>query len=816
MSNEKILLPRDFYAMLDKHVVGQEHAKHVLGAAAYVHTSPTREKSPRVLIMGPSGTGKTALAKALAKEINAPFVFVNATEYSQTGYVGKDISSLANEINKVITEFKSKDIKKVLDKSLKNNKPNFNLPDLKFIDTNDIIDIFNNAIKKENAPLLNLTANIECLFNLFKFSENEFTYDEIKIPKKINKTDFTEILKDYAEVVLNRHKENDANGYNTKQYTAHKELIDAVKNNEDLNELSEKYLKIFYTYFKFLIRFYPFLKSGDINTLNQKLFKSELFCKMILNILNIGIPFFPHVINNFPVPKELIEFYKGDELEPEFKKFIDSVKKVYKFKINDKLETLNDESAIKTIYWTNYFLKKNLFVFSVYLKCTNVPLKKEINSFNIYDLIDKHNLPIDEIIDGLKTGFDKLMPLTDEWYTVFGLLFGMTLRPTSLVPTNEPSDNISSKLKNSLDKYFKIYTESSHHVLVNLIFTCFYEMINYLIFSNKSFYFEPEDILKLPEFFWFFANPKEDEIKKKLKSRKFQLGGIKSVAKLEVIKGRILILPANDNEIKRKIIRAEWLYQKLTPFFEIMIPDYLEKRKAIIEHKNKPLSFLSILKSIGIEETDETIKENKTKEPSVDAIVFIDEFDKIAIVDDKKDNVSSIGVQRDLLGVLDGTILKSEANIMKKIDDTPIDTSRILFICAGAFMYTSMDGIIDELKGRFTLITKTGHLNKEEYRKLVPKEIEFFNLNLNTSKINCSFVFTDEIIDLILETTFELNKKENLGVRRLKSIFQMLAGEKAFLIDYDKTIIITRSDIENVRDAILKTSSTKINQIGFV
>ena len=92
-------------------------------------------------------------------------------------------------------------------------------------------------------------------------------------------------------------------------------------------------------------------------------------------------------------------------------------------------------------------------------------------------------------------------------------------------------------------------------------------------------------------------------------------------------------------------------------------------------------------------------------------------------------------------------------------------------------------------------------------------EIEFFNLNLNTSKINCSFVFTDEIIDLILETTFELNKKENLGVRRLKSIFQMLAGEKAFLIDYDKTIVIDRSDIENVRDAILKTSSTKLNQI---
>ena len=817
MSNEKILLPRDFYAMLDKHVVGQEHAKHVLGAAAYVHTSPTREKSPRVLIMGPSGTGKTALAKALAKEINAPFVFVNATEYSQTGYVGKDISNLANEINKAVIDFKSKGNKKVSDDSSENKKPNFDLPDLKFSNSNDHVDIFNTALEDEYAPLLNYRANFESIFRLFNFSKNELACIETKVPAKINRKKFTKILKDYATNHLKVFGEETCVEENTdKKYLAHKELIDAVKNNESLDELSEKYLKIFYTYFKFLLNNYSSFKNGDISTLHQKWFNSEMYYKMILNVVN-ACPINISLTKRVTMPQQLVTLYEEGKLETGFKKFIDFFKGLYLGHIEEKEPNALAMFSILVIYWANYFLKKNLFTFAIYLRSANIGVEMDITGGHIYEIIEDNKINVDEIFDNINSSFNKFLPSKENWFFDFHQLMGLNLPPTPLSLPTKPSEATVSKLKNSIKKHLNFYNENLQMDLIDDIFNSLFDLINYLIFSNKSFYFKPEDILKLPEIFWFFANPKEDEIKKELKRENFQLASIKTIAKHELTKkASILMRPSNDNEIKRRIIRAEWLYQKLIPFFEIMVPDYLEKRKAIIEYRKQRFSILSFFKLTNIKEGNKATKEDETKDSNVDAIVFIDEFDKIAIVDDKKDNVSSIGVQRDLLGVLDGTILKSEGNILKKIDDTPVDTSRILFICAGAFMYTSMDGIIDELKGRFTLITKTRHLNKEEYRQLIPKEIEFFNLNLNTSKINCSFVFTDEIINLILETTFELNKKENLGVRRLKSIFQMLAGEKAFLIDYDKTIVIDRSDIENVRDAILNTSSTKLNQIGFV
>ena len=96
--------PDQIKAYLDKHVVGQEEAKRTLSVAVYNHykrilhkDDPERgadvEKS-NILLLGPTGCGKTMLVKTIAKMLGVPFYIGNATSITASGYVGDDVESL--------------------------------------------------------------------------------------------------------------------------------------------------------------------------------------------------------------------------------------------------------------------------------------------------------------------------------------------------------------------------------------------------------------------------------------------------------------------------------------------------------------------------------------------------------------------------------------------------------------------------------------------------------------------------------------------------------------------------------------------------
>ena len=92
--------------MLDEYVIGQEHAKKILSVAVYNHykriTSKTRKsradyvelQKSNILLIGPTGTGKTLLAQTLAKILNVPFAIVDATTLTEAGYVGEDVENI--------------------------------------------------------------------------------------------------------------------------------------------------------------------------------------------------------------------------------------------------------------------------------------------------------------------------------------------------------------------------------------------------------------------------------------------------------------------------------------------------------------------------------------------------------------------------------------------------------------------------------------------------------------------------------------------------------------------------------------------------
>ncbi|MBI5178591.1 MAG: ATP-dependent Clp protease ATP-binding subunit ClpX [Nitrospinae bacterium] len=101
------LTPEQIYKHLDRYVVGQEKAKRAVAIAAYQHikriSHPGLKKSgivkkSNVLLIGPTGCGKTYLARRLAEILELPFAIADATEYTEAGYYGKDVEVMAGEL----------------------------------------------------------------------------------------------------------------------------------------------------------------------------------------------------------------------------------------------------------------------------------------------------------------------------------------------------------------------------------------------------------------------------------------------------------------------------------------------------------------------------------------------------------------------------------------------------------------------------------------------------------------------------------------------------------------------------------------------
>ncbi len=102
-SREKLPKPAEIKRILDEYVIGQERAKRTLSVAVYNHylrifsSTPTDDvelEKSNILLIGPTGTGKTLLARTLARFLKVPFAIVDATAVTEAGYVGEDVENI--------------------------------------------------------------------------------------------------------------------------------------------------------------------------------------------------------------------------------------------------------------------------------------------------------------------------------------------------------------------------------------------------------------------------------------------------------------------------------------------------------------------------------------------------------------------------------------------------------------------------------------------------------------------------------------------------------------------------------------------------
>jgi len=173
---------------------------------------------------------------------------------------------------------------------------------------------------------------------------------------------------------------------------------------------------------------------------------------------------------------------------------------------------------------------------------------------------------------------------------------------------------------------------------------------------------------------------------------------------------------------------------------------------------------------------DEVIQKAAKTRVEQSGIVFIDEIDKVCTNSTSKSaEVSREGVQRDLLPLIEGTIVSTKYG--------PIKTDQILFICSGAFHLSKPSDLLPELQGRLPIRVQLSPLKKEHFKRiLIDTDNSLTKQYIELIKTEgVELIFDDDGIEKICSLAEEVNFNiENIGARRLHTILEKVLENVSF------------------------------------
>ncbi len=190
-----------------------------------------------------------------------------------------------------------------------------------------------------------------------------------------------------------------------------------------------------------------------------------------------------------------------------------------------------------------------------------------------------------------------------------------------------------------------------------------------------------------------------------------------------------------------------------------------------------------------------------------EGIIFIDEIDKIAAKKNNGQDVSREGVQRDILPIVEGSVVNTKYGV--------IHTDYILFIAAGAFHIASVSDLIPELQGRFPIQVELNSLDKDDFKKIltIPQNAITTQYQKLLEVDNIDLEFTEDAIDAIAEIAADENEtRENIGARRLQTIMELLLEDISFNASDENPVVkvvIDRPFVINTMKEIIHTHDFK-------
>ena len=249
---------------------------------------------------------------------------------------------------------------------------------------------------------------------------------------------------------------------------------------------------------------------------------------------------------------------------------------------------------------------------------------------------------------------------------------------------------------------------------------------------------------------------------------------------------------------------------------EIMAPPGMEEMTSQLQGlfqslaggktRTRKLRIRDAVKLLVEEEASKLINEDDLKTRAVrdveeNAIVFIDEIDKVARrAEHAGADVSREGVQRDLLPLVEGSTVSTKYGMIR--------TDHILFIASGAFHFSKPSDLIPELQGRFPIRVELSALGAEDFVRILTEPdaslTEQYIALLETEGVNLRF--SDEGIRRIAEVAWQVNERtENIGARRLYTVMERLLESVSFEApDRTGALIIDAAYVDQHLDELLK------------